>query len=874
MGIAPRPFQGRRPVSQIDEVPSFQSRGLALPGGRIITPRLQPPAAAGAGDVFQGVATAAGALANVALEIGARDQQRRETSALARAEIAINERIAASARETDGNPRAFSARLSADRTAVLEQVPESLRERIGLAFDQKASVAGIAVADADDANADRRTMARAFIQSDETLARLARKTPENRAAFDAAAVTYRDQLLAQLPPGLRDQVAIGLEEKISRGRLAIESNIEARADRARTAAQAAAFARAEFASEQQLVGIAQAVGDDLEAFDSRAQAVREAVVASQPAALREAAALSFDRKTFRLRTDLAGQIARAGKARDEITLLTTAERAQAQAETAMRAGDMDQVGEAVARFTAARAALAAGEMQSPGQIVKMGEDFTTSLAKQGVLAQFDQALEQGPAAARLFADAFARGELQSDDFTPDQRRALTASMLEGVSRHDRAHQDATRRTATDTKVAVAALNAGRTYTGLDDLRTRLTQLGDSDSLVALQEAENLQAEMAAVARLPPQQVQAYVAEARGAGVQDAASAARLTALEKLQTTQDTGLRADPVQYGEDYGLIAQPVAIDPTTPAALPAALAVRREQMAALENDMGRRLALLKPAEVTALQNAFASADSEQAAVLTRLVVNGAGDRAVDVFQAVHRQAPLAAHAGALLATSHAFDPIAIQMFDGDQALRDKLVTLAPPAIRDAWFAENAGPALALAPEAEAAVRLAADALFASTARRTGLEAGAQDRAAKRAYAAAVHAAMGGLVRADGVKTGGSTDVNGLLTVVPPQVPQPDLEYALENIRDQDLAQFGVGGVPPRWVDDAAFRKRQHSDLYFVAVGNGRYRISATDPTGAGPQWLRGAGRAGVYELDLRGVDIPALAKAIRTDGTLVGPQ
>src|SRR5690606_5271839 len=87
-----------------------------------------------------------------------------------------------------------------------------------------------------------------------------------------------------------------------------------------------------------------------------------------------------------------------------------------------------------------------------------------------------------------------------------------------------------------------------------------------------------------------------------------------------------------------------------------------------------------------------------------------------------------------------------------------------------------------------------------------------------------------------------------------------------LSNLDDRTLAGRSAGLGAPMWPNGQPFAAADLDDAWLVAVGDGQYRVSVTDPATDGVTFLRGAGPDGLFLLDLTIPPPPDVATGPRT--------
>lgn len=138
----------------------------------------------------------------------------------------------------------------------------------------------------------------------------------------------------------------------------------------------------------------------------------------------------------------------------------------------------------------------------------------------------------------------------------------------------------------------------------------------------------------------------------------------------------------------------------------------------------------------------------------------------------------------------------------------------------------------------------------------RAGGKVGEDDPVNEELLTDAVHAAVGGEKDRAGDWWGGVAEWNGARVIAPTTMPRSAFTAQLGAMDDRSLAARSVGLGAPMYPDGTPFAAADLDDAWLVAVGDGQYMVSLTDPATEGASWLRGAGPDGRFVLDL---NIPA---------------
>lgn len=160
---------------------------------------------------------------------------------------------------------------------------------------------------------------------------------------------------------------------------------------------------------------------------------------------------------------------------------------------------------------------------------------------------------------------------------------------------------------------------------------------------------------------------------------------------------------------------------------------------------------------------------------------------------------------------------------------------------------AEEYGPALQHLGALHDVLQGNAWTIFTGMARSAGMVPDVETPEGEKLHRQALQMAAGRTMQ-NGVAFGGIMDVNGLPTLVPPDVSQDEFETVLDDFADADLEALGplgsTNGVP--------ISKRLLERAAFVAVGPGTYHVSLGDPVGIDKKYLlRPDGQIADYTFD-----------------------
>ena len=650
------------------------------------------------------------------------------------------------------------------------------------------------------------------------------------------------------------------------------------------AALAAALSRSEMALDRQLTETALKFEADHQGFEAAGQQVRDGWLQTLPPELQRQAGLVADRHLALHRNRILAVEHGRAKEADKAELLGRSEIELEKAMAAARAGDGEALTMAMAAFEASRKSLFDAGMISAEGSVKLGRALVDGVERQQAMQGFDAARGQGLAAAEAYIKQFEAGGVSPEIAHPDQRARIAGEMHRGLAadRAKRREREAAAKKAwreqfgehrEAVKVAAEAVVKGRQFVGFEDLKTEMAALAADDPkrygplLQTLNDAERLAGVQQDFPALPPSQRHKLI-EARSAEVTRDADNTEIDLMKDIHNGAVETVRKDPHEHAAahldpDY----HSPALTLTDPVSFGAGLQQRAAATAKITawND-GQPVAFLRPGEAEAMRDAFNAMSAGDQALYLQAVNNGAGGYAPVIYEALGKAgAPELAHIGGLTALGPQHHGVAETALMG---LQTEGVPL--PQDHKLLFAEMTGPALAAAPRSRGVVKSTADAIYKGQALRRGLS---KDDADTDLYEEAVQLALGKAVLPDGSQTGGLTEINDVMVVVPAGMTAARLREIFGALRGPsavlDLTVMSTGGAPPRDSAGNAFDPNKHS-LYPITSGDGTYYLSSTYPETEGVTYLRGTGPGGRYEMDIRRA--PAKLIDASQAGTLSG--
>lgn len=346
----------------------------------------------------------------------------------------------------------------------------------------------------------------------------------------------------------------------------------------------------------------------------------------------------------------------------------------------------------------------------------------------------------------------------------------------------------------------------------------------------------------------PEAVTAQIDALNGRIAREGASENALTALKTMEALRDTmerGLKTDPLAFAARAG-VTKVEPLDFSDGPRLAASLTERVADAEAVSRHYGVAPRFFTSAETDALKKTL---DREPLALpsLASALATGLGPDAPRALAELSDEAPLLAHVGGLVAAT-GDQRAAVDIAEALAARKEPGYKSRLPTARelDGAAAAFAGDAFAGRAEGYQPALDAATALYERRALARGLDpsdlkAGPAADLFEQAFDEALGARMIG-----GVKHGGLAEVNGHMTVAPPDLPADDLQALLSRLSADDLAdQVPLGtanGIP---IALSALRRAR-----LVAVTPGRYRLALGDMEGGDPRFVPDAA-GGVFELD-----------------------
>lgn len=373
------------------------------------------------------------------------------------------------------------------------------------------------------------------------------------------------------------------------------------------------------------------------------------------------------------------------------------------------------------------------------------------------------------------------------------------------------------------------------------LAGRLDELGKPVLAIRLRTAGEVQTFTSEARQWRPDQLQGWINEQRAAtkGNVTPGQAARIDAGEKLLGRMRGRLKSDPLSWAVEAG-VARLSPVDFRNPASAQA----RVKTALAVSERYGIRPTFLTDEETGLIAGQLASAKPQDKVKLTAAIVGGFGRYGREVLGSISGADPVFAHAAGLAVSVPNGKDTAQRIFAGQEALRDKSVSIPSHAAFE--NAPTLGRALAYTPKTRGALMASAKAIYASEAAAAGLDPKIVD---EDVWAKAVNRAAGATYRQDGSRVGGIGSYRGNNIILPSDVSPDEIDTLMGRLSADDLkgAKPTFGNGKP--VDIDTIRSG-----YLFDAGSGRYFVSLDK---AGTQFVRGP--RGHFVLDL-GALVPRL--------------
>lgn len=385
----------------------------------------------------------------------------------------------------------------------------------------------------------------------------------------------------------------------------------------------------------------------------------------------------------------------------------------------------------------------------------------------------------------------------------------------------------------------------------DVLKSEIAKTGDETLLANLDFLDGLADWQKAHIAARPEVIDAQITALEAKIQQEGASEAALTTLDVMEGLRDQmrkGLSQDPLTWANRAGI----TAVEPLNfadSANLSASLSERVSDAQAVAQHYGIQPRFFTPAETDALKKMLKASPLAMPSLVSSLSA-GLGPATPQALAEISKDAPLLAHVAGLVSATGSQGP-AVEIAEALELRNMPTYKSALPSAGKIQSAasEALGTALAVLPGTNAGALEAATALFESRAMARGVDMenfGEPSDPARILFQEALDEVLGASTR-DGIKYGGLTDVNGALTVAPPDIAADQLGDMVSSISADDLIFQGAIGT----ANGVPIRAEQLRTARLVMTQQGRYRLALGDVAGGDPRYVPD-GEGGYFELDI----------------------
>lgn len=512
---------------------------------------------------------------------------------------------------------------------------------------------------------------------------------------------------------------------------------------------------------------------------------------------------------------------------------------------ARTAGEDDDASQAIAdELSGFEAFVDSQQDLTPGERQKLTAQLTQDVFSARILGNFDRV--QSPAARAAFqqnfVEAWQAGKGGAAELSPETFDKVNNSLRSQIAADKRQADAELRLVKQQANQLRSRLKAGHALppAELEALRNRAALSGEPGLGAAVEFLDRAVTWQGINRQARPDHIEKQIAvmeaemDARGASP---AALEMIDIMQGLHKTIERGVKADPLSLAERVG-IAEVPPLDVSSMDNLTASLITR----AAVADQVAEHYAIeprfFKPGEIQALEAGMAD-DPEFLPAFARSLSEAFGDQDIrPALREISKEAPLIAHAAGVADVTQN-DRI---LHETAQAIRNralpdfKPVTIAPEQQR-AMTRGEVGSALMALPGLEGAAMQQAGLLFEVRAHGRAIEAKSTDRGTVDLWEGAIQEALGRHV-VDGETRGGVDDVNGQMTLIPPEMSADTLEDMLDRLSDADLA----GLSPVGSANDLRITAGQIADGKLVAAGHGKYFVALGDPLSDDPRWVPAA--------------------------------
>jgi len=345
-------------------------------------------------------------------------------------------------------------------------------------------------------------------------------------------------------------------------------------------------------------------------------------------------------------------------------------------------------------------------------------------------------------------------------------------------------------------------------------------------------------------------VDTTIARLRKQMTETGTTAAAVTALDTFETLRDSmakGLAEDPLTWADRAG-VAKIEPLDFTDAASLSASLTERTSDAAAIATHYGIEPKFFTPGEADGLKKMLKKEPLAMPSLVSGLAA-GLGDDTPRALAEISGEAPILAQVAGLVHATGS-QRIAVEVAEALDLRNQPGYKSALPTAGKLQSAAASFLGEALGPDVSgmAEVMDTAGALFERRALARGIamdEFDVTGSPARELYLQSLDEVLGASMRG-GVKYGGVAEVNGSVTVAPPDIAAEAMQDMLSALSADDMALQ----QPTDSANFVPVSLEQIRAGTLVRVGNGRYRVATGEMATGDPKYVARAG-GGYFELD-----------------------
>lgn len=358
-------------------------------------------------------------------------------------------------------------------------------------------------------------------------------------ASSAPRTNYVAEGLAGGPVGVIAAVAGDISERLKTEKQA-EENL----------ANAARLARTEMNLDAAIDKTAFNYESDLEGYRAHTSKMREKFLENFVDKDREQAALIFDKKAGGYETKILARQRVNQQQADKADLLAKIDQSQKNATAAIFRNDTVAANEEALKFEASRRTLFDSGLITPSEFVNMHSVFSDDLERAEIFRGFNQAKNGGLENAENFITDF----YQNETYHPDLRDKFSAEMRRDLSILKAEKAVEINQIRGQAKTAITAIENGREYAGIEDLKTAAMTAGDAETLTALASVENLQTKLSNFKMLPFADMAKVIEAKKQGGISTDFDNSLISAMEKSFASSQVEFAKTPLEYAASRGI--------------------------------------------------------------------------------------------------------------------------------------------------------------------------------------------------------------------------------------------------------------------------------------------------------------------------------